>query len=89
LAAKYGMPAVYPYPYFTKAGGLMSYGVDTIDLWRRVGVYVDRILKGSNPGDLPIQAPTKFQLVINLKTAKTLDVTIPPTLLGTADEVIE
>lgn len=89
LAAKYGMPAIYPYPYFTRAGGLMSYGVDTADLWRRAGAYVDRILKGSNPGDLPIQAPIKFQLIINLKTAKALSLDVPPQLLALVDEAID
>jgi len=89
LAAKYRLPAVYGYRYFTDVGGLMSYGIDQADLFRRAASYIDRILKGANPADLPVQNPTKFELVINLKTAKTLGVTIAPALLATADEVIE
>jgi putative tryptophan/tyrosine transport system substrate-binding protein len=83
------MPAIYPFRYFATGGGLMSYGIDGADNWRKAAVYVDRIFKGSNPGDLPVQSPTKFELVINLKTAKTLGLTIPPSLLVAADEVIE
>jgi putative ABC transport system substrate-binding protein len=89
LAAKYRLPAVYPYRYFIDAGGMMSYGIDQADLFRRAAAYVDRILKGERPGDLPVQNPTKFELVINLKTAKALGITIAPSLLATADEVIE
>jgi putative tryptophan/tyrosine transport system substrate-binding protein len=89
LAARHRLPAVYSFPFFAAAGGLIAYGVNTIDLWRRSATYVDRILKGGKPGDLPVQTPTKFDLVINLKTAKALGVTIAPTLLATADEVIE
>jgi putative tryptophan/tyrosine transport system substrate-binding protein len=89
LAARYRLPAVYSYPFFAAAGGLMSYGVDLADLHRRAADYVDRILKGDNPSDLPVQLPIKFNLVINLKTAKALDITIAPSLLATADEVIE
>jgi putative tryptophan/tyrosine transport system substrate-binding protein len=89
LAAKYRLPAVYGYRYIVAAGGLMSYGTDEADIFRRVATYVDRILKGAKPGELPVQNPTKFELVINLKTAEALGVTIPTTLLATADEVIE
>jgi putative ABC transport system substrate-binding protein len=89
LAARHRLPAIYPYRYHTAAGGLISYGVDTVDLFRRAAPYLDRILKGEKPGDLAVQAPVKFELVINLKTAKALGLTMPPTLLVTADEVIE
>ncbi len=89
LAARHRLPAVYAFPYFAAEGGLMSYGVDITDLFRRSADYVDRVLKGANPGDLPVQLPIKFNLVINLKTAKALDITIASSLLATADEVIE
>jgi putative tryptophan/tyrosine transport system substrate-binding protein len=89
LAARHKLPAVYPYRFFVEAGGLVSYGPDLIDLYRRTASYVDRILKGEKPGDLPIQAPTKYNLTINLKTAKALGIDAPPTLLARADEVIE
>ncbi len=89
LAARLRIPTVYPYRYFVEAGGLMSYGVDVIDLFRRAPEYVSRILRGANPADLPVQAPTKFELVINLKTAKTLGLVVPRILLAGADALIE
>ena len=89
LAAQHKLPALYPYRHFAAAGGLISYGADVVDQYRRTAGYVDRILKGEKPADLPVQAPTKYELVINLKTAKVLGLTIPLPLLGRADEVIE
>jgi putative ABC transport system substrate-binding protein len=89
LAAKYRLPSIYAFRIYVVAGGLISYGVDGSDLWTKAAGYVDRILRGAKPGDLPVQAPTKFELVINLKTAKALGIDIPPSLLARADEVIE
>jgi ABC-type uncharacterized transport system substrate-binding protein len=89
LAARYRVPAVYSFPFFAAIGGLMSYGLDQADLFRRAAGYVDRIFMGAKPGDLPVQAPTKFETALNLKTAKALGVTIAPSLVATADEVIE
>jgi putative ABC transport system substrate-binding protein len=89
LAARYRLPAIYMFRDFATSGGLLAYGVDQLDQWRGAAGYVDRILKGENPGDLPVQAPTKYQLVINLKTAEALRLVIPQRLLSVADEVIE
>jgi putative ABC transport system substrate-binding protein len=89
LAARHRLPAVYAFRNFVTAGGLISYGPDYLDQFRRSAAYVDRILKGENPADLPVQAPNKFELAINLKTAKTLGLSMPQMLLASADEVIE
>jgi putative ABC transport system substrate-binding protein len=89
LAARYKLPSIYPYRYYAGDGGLISYGPNTHDSVRRAAGYVDRILKGEKPAEMPVQAPTKYELIVNLKTAKALGLTIPQSLLATADEVIE
>jgi putative ABC transport system substrate-binding protein len=89
LAARLRLPAIYPYPFYVEGGGLVSYGVDNHELWRKAATYVDRILRGARPADLPVQEPTQFELAINLKTAKTLGLAVPPALLSRADKVIE
>jgi putative ABC transport system substrate-binding protein len=89
LSARYRLPAIYSFDYFVTDGGLISYGVDVIDMQRRAAGYVDRILKGAKPADLPVQLPTKYLLTINLRTAKVLGITAPQAMLARADEVIE
>ena len=89
LAGKYRLPVIYPLADYVTGGGLMSYGVNNLDLFRRAASYVDKILKGAQPGDLPVEQPTKFDLVINLKTAKQIGLTIPPNVLARADRVIK
>ena len=88
-AARHRLPAIYPYDYFAEGGGLVSYGSDTLDLYRRAAGYVDRILRGTKPADLPVQAPVKFELVINLKAAKALGIEVPNNVLLLADRVID
>jgi putative ABC transport system substrate-binding protein len=89
LAARHRLPAIYPFRYFAASGGLMSYGTDLRDVFRRAAAYIDRILKGARPGELPVQAPTWLELVMNLRAAKVLGIAMPPLLLARADEVIE
>jgi ABC-type uncharacterized transport system substrate-binding protein len=88
-AARNNVPAVYAQSAFAREGGLLSYGVDQVDPWRRAATYVDRILRGEKPGDLPVQFPTKFEMIVNLKTAKALGLAMPPSISLRADEVIE
>ena len=89
LAARYRLPAIYPFAFYAKQGGLISYGFDAADQFRQGAIYADKVLRGAKPADLPVQYPTQFQIVINLKTAKVLGLGIPPSLLARADEVIE
>jgi putative ABC transport system substrate-binding protein len=89
LAGRFHVPTVYPFKYYAKDGGLLYYGVDQIDQWNKAAGYVDRILRGEKPSALPVQSPTKYELIINLKTAKTLGLTVPAQLMARADEVIE
>ena len=88
-AARNNVPAVHWLSDFARDGGLLSYGPDQVDIWRRAATYVDRILRGAKPAELPVQLPTKYEMAVNLKTAKALGITVPPTLIARADEVIE
>jgi putative ABC transport system substrate-binding protein len=88
-AARHNVPAVYTQSFYAREGGLLSYGVDAVDIWRRAATYVDSILRGAKPGDLPVQFPTKFEMAVNLKTAKALGLTVPQSIVLRADEVIE
>jgi putative ABC transport system substrate-binding protein len=89
LVARYRLPSVYPFRYFVASGGLMSYGIEMLETYRQAASYVNRILKGERPSDLPIQQPTKFEFVINLKMAKALGLNVPPSVIAAADEVID
>jgi putative ABC transport system substrate-binding protein len=89
LADRFRLPAVYPYRYYAAQGGLLSYGVNNVDLFVQAASYIDRLLKSAKPSDLPVQQPSRFQLVINMKTAKALNLSVPPSLQASADEVIE
>jgi putative ABC transport system substrate-binding protein len=89
LAARHRLPAIYPNSYWVSDGGLIAYGPNTVEPFHRAAEYVDRILRGEKPADLPVQAPTKYEMIINLKTARALGLTVPPTILARADEVIE
>jgi putative ABC transport system substrate-binding protein len=89
LVARSRLPAMYPFRLYTDVGGLISYSNDLVEVWRRAATFVDKILKGAKPGDLPVEQPTKFELIINLKTAKALGLTVPPSLLARADELIQ
>jgi putative ABC transport system substrate-binding protein len=89
LADRFRLPVVYPYRYYAVQGGLLSYGVNNVDLFHQAAPYIDRILRGAKPSDLPVQQPTRFQLVINMKTAKSLNLSVPPSLQASADDVIE